>query len=173
VILFFIIANLDSSQWICSSTPSAFTERNSLRVTWIPYFALTGEQPKLDKFLPPFGTKVYTKIQTNQNKLLPKSRPGRYMGHADTTSSYRIYVPDTNLVTCTRDVAFVDETSTIKVHEGPILDFSNLPSSQPTVLQQPPTPVPPDDVGLRSSEADQWKKATDDYNAIVHNNTYR
>jgi len=31
-----------------------------------PYFALTGEQPKLDKYLHPFGTKVYTKIQTKQ-----------------------------------------------------------------------------------------------------------
>jgi len=64
-----------------------------------PYFALTGEQPKLDKYLHPFSAKVYTKIQTKQNKLLPKSRPGRYMGPADTTSSYRIYVPNTNSVT--------------------------------------------------------------------------
>jgi len=98
-----------------------------------PYFALTGEQLKLDKYLHPFSAKVYTKIQTKQNKLLPKSRPGRYLGPADKTSSYWIYVPDTNLVTCTQDIAFVDETSTIKVHEEPILDFSNLPSSQPTV----------------------------------------
>jgi len=67
----------------------------------LPYFALTGEQPKLDKYLHPFGAKVYTKIQMKQNNLLPKLRPGRYMGPADTTPSYRIYVPDTNLVTCT------------------------------------------------------------------------
>jgi len=66
-----------------------------------PYFAQTGKQPKLDKYLHPFGPKVYTKIQMKQNKLLPKSRPGRYMEPADTTSSYRIYVPDTNSVTCT------------------------------------------------------------------------
>jgi len=52
------------------------------------YFTLTGEQPKLDKYLHPFSAK----IQTKQNKLLPKTRPGRYMGPADTTSSYRIYV---------------------------------------------------------------------------------
>jgi len=98
-----------------------------------PSFTLTGEQPKLDKYLHPFGGKVYTKIQTKQNKLLPKLRPGRSLGPVDTTSSYRIYVPDMNSVTCTQDVAFIDETSTIKVHEEPILDFSNLPSSQPTV----------------------------------------
>jgi len=110
-----------------------------------PYFALTGEQPKLDKYLHPFGTKVYTKIQTKQNKLLPKSRPGMYMGPADKTSSYRIYVLDTNSVSCTQDFAFFDETSTIQVHEEPILDFSNLPSSRPTVQQEPPTPVPQDD----------------------------
>jgi len=46
-----------------------------------------------------------------QNKLLPKSRPGRCMGPADTTSSYKIYVPDTNSVTFTQEFAFVDETS--------------------------------------------------------------
>jgi len=45
------------------------------------------------------------------------------------TSSYRIYVPDTYSVTCTQDVAFIDETSTIKVHEEPILDFSDVPLS--------------------------------------------
>jgi len=118
-----------------------------------PYFALTHEQPKLDKYLYPFGAKVYTKIQTKQNKLLPKLRPGKYLGLL-TTSSYRICVPDTNSVTCTWDIAFVDETSTIKVHEEPILDFSNLPSSQPTVLQQPPTPVPPDNAGLADSLLD-------------------
>jgi len=61
---------------------------------------------------------------------------------------------DTNLVTCTQDFAFVDETSTIKVHEEPILDFSDLPSSRPTVLQQPPTPVPLDDAGLADSLLD-------------------
>jgi len=68
---------------------------------------------------------------------------------------YRIYVPDTNSVTCTQDVAFFDETSTIKVHyEEPILDFSNLPSSRPTVLQQPPTPVPENNAGLADSLLD-------------------
>jgi len=40
-----------------------------------PYFALISEKPKLDKYLDPFGAKVYTKNQTKQNKLLPKLRP--------------------------------------------------------------------------------------------------
>jgi len=74
-----------------------------------PYHALFGRKPKV-QHLHPFGVNVHVHIPQEARKpgtkLLHRAEKGVFVGYGKSTKTFRIYIPDRNVIMESRDVKF-------------------------------------------------------------------
>jgi hypothetical protein len=65
-----------------------------------------------------FGCPVYTHVPIEKRtKLEPSNGKGLFVGYSETSTAYRIYIPEHKKTILSRDVKFKDDFASRKAHE--------------------------------------------------------
>lgn len=85
-----------------------------------PFERWTGKPPDVGYFQE-FGCRVYSLIrEPNKEKFGSRSRKGIFVGYAENSKAFRIWIPDEHRIDISRDVEFFSASNvSVQVHNGP------------------------------------------------------
>ena len=106
-----------------------------------PFERWCGEKPDVEH-LRIFGCHVYTHVpDEKRRKLEPKAMRGVFVGYPDGTKGYKIFIPETKKMLCSRDVQFLEKSFSSPDPRSTVEQVFDIASSDNTTSCTSPQPT--------------------------------